>query len=43
MIDDEERILELPSMTETRTERILWLGFCLVSVRLSLFSRSQLN
>ena len=36
IIDDEERILELSSMTETRTERILWLGFCLVSVRFTL-------
>lgn len=32
MIDDEERVLELPSMAETRAERILWLGFRLVSV-----------
>ena len=35
-MDDEERILELSSMTETRTERVLWLEFCLVSVRLTL-------
>ena len=33
MIDDEERVLELPSMAESRAERILWLGFRLVSVR----------
>ena len=26
-IDDEERFLELPSMTAPRTEKILWLGF----------------
>ena len=32
MIDDEERVLELPSMAEPRAERILWLGFRLVSV-----------
>lgn len=36
MIDDEERVLELPSMAETRGERILWLGFRLASVRLTL-------
>ena len=31
-IDDEERVLELPSMAELRAERILWLGFRLASV-----------
>lgn len=36
MIDDEERVLELPSMAESRVERILWLGFRLVSVGLIL-------
>ena len=36
MIDDEERVLELPSMAEPRAERILWLGFRLVSVRFPL-------
>ena len=36
MIDDEERVLELPSMAETRAERIVWLGFRLVSVRSTL-------
>lgn len=33
MIDDEERVLELSSMAESRAERILWLGCRLVSVR----------
>lgn len=40
MIDDEERVLELPSMAETRAERILWLGFRLVSVRPTLAFKS---
>lgn len=33
MIDDEERLLELPSMAAPRAERILWLGYRLASVR----------
>lgn len=32
MIDDEERLLELPSMAAPRVERILWLGARIVSV-----------
>lgn len=35
MIDDEERSLELPSMTALRVERILWLGFRIASVCLT--------
>jgi hypothetical protein len=41
MIDDEERVLELPSMAAPRAERILWLGFRLVSVSLTLFLGSS--
>jgi hypothetical protein len=43
MVDDEERVLELPSMAETRTERILWLGFRLSSVRLTLSFQAGQN
>lgn len=44
MTDVDEQMLELPSMTEIRTEeRILWFGFYLVTVRLTLFLRSQLD
>jgi len=32
MVDDEERLLELPSMAAPRVERILWLGARIVSV-----------
>ena len=32
-IDDEERTLELPSMTAPRIERILWLGYRIAAVR----------
>ena len=31
-VDDEERSLELPSMTAERTERILWLAMRIVEV-----------
>lgn len=41
MIDDGERLLELPSMAAPRAERILWLGFRLGSVRLILLLESQ--
>ena len=34
VMDDEERMLESSMMTEARIERILWLGYCLASVRL---------
>ncbi len=43
MVDDEERVLELPSMAETRMERILWLGFRLSSVRLTLSFQAGQN
>lgn len=32
MVDDDERTLELPSMVQSRTERILWLGHRIASV-----------
>ncbi|KAL8732259.1 MAG: hypothetical protein Q9166_002831 [cf. Caloplaca sp. 2 TL-2023] len=33
MVDEEERMLELPSMTATRVERLLWLGIRMAKVR----------
>lgn len=35
MVDEEERMLELPSMTATRVERLLWLGIRMAKVGLS--------
>lgn len=34
MVDEEERMLELPSMTATRVERLLWLGIRMAKVGL---------
>ncbi len=33
VVDDEDRDLELPSMTETRRERVLWLAVRIANVR----------
>ena len=42
MIDDEKRALELPSMAAQRSERILWLGIRIASVR-TITSSIRLN
>ncbi|KAL8993607.1 MAG: hypothetical protein Q9169_006221 [Polycauliona sp. 2 TL-2023] len=44
IVDEDERVLELPSMTATRVERMLWLGVRMAKVRLmSMCSRNFLT
>ena len=37
-VDDDERALDLPSMAQSRMERILWLGRRIASVRLTIYT-----
>lgn len=42
LVDEEERMLELPSMTATRVERLLWLGVRMAKVCLMYFGERGL-